>query len=85
MTDTMWYSIMADSTKSGNAMRTLIVVVVGIVLLVLGGYFMGLEISAALSHINGGLLIAGLVIFFVGIVILAFEISRIFHRKEKKQ
>ncbi|MCL4335563.1 MAG: hypothetical protein M1402_05655 [Candidatus Thermoplasmatota archaeon] len=76
---------MTDTSSHGKGMRTLITVVVGIVLLVLGGYFMGLEIAAALSHINGDLLIAGLIIFFIGIILLAMEISRIFHKRDQKQ
>lgn len=61
-------------------MKTLIIVVIGLVLTILGGYFIGTSIAKILSEVNKTMLIPGLVMFAIGIVILAIFVVRIFRK-----
>ncbi len=71
---------MADSLLSKPWVQKLIVVVVGLVLTILGGYFIGTVFSKLIASIDKTLLISGLIMFVVGIVMLWIVVSRYFKK-----
>ncbi len=71
---------MAESTGSKPWLNTLIIFVAGIALTILGGYFIGTVFSKIIASIDKTLLIAGLIMFVIGIVLLWIQLSRFFKK-----
>lgn len=71
---------MAESILSKPWMQKLIILVVGIVLTILGGYFIGTVISKVLASVDQTMLVAGIAMFVIGIVLLWIIVSKFFKR-----
>lgn len=70
------FDIMTEEKRIGGIPIKLIIFIVGIVITVLGGYLIGRVISAIVGSINETFLIAGIILFAAGIIILALMITR---------
>lgn len=70
------FDIMSEERRIAGIPVKLIIFIVGVVMTVLGGYFIGRVISAIVGSINEALLISGIVLFAAGIIILALMITR---------
>ncbi len=61
---------MANSLLSKRWFQRLIITVIGAVLTILGGYFIGTVVSKIIQSVDRTMLISGIVLFVVGIVLL---------------
>lgn len=71
-----------DETKPrGEIPYKLITLIVGIVITVLGAYLIGVVISEVVSSIHKTVLIAGLILFAAGIIVLSIMITHWLRRR----
>ncbi|GEM_PF-2639598 len=61
---------MANSLLSKRWFQRLIITVIGAVLTILGGYFIGTVVSKIIQSVDRTMLVSGIVLFVVGIVLL---------------
>lgn len=78
---------MAQSLLSKPWMQKLILVIIGLVLTILGGYFIGTVFSTVLKAVDKTMLLSGIVMLVVGIVLLWIVVSRLIRKPkaEKKE
>lgn len=76
---------MAQSVFTKPWMQKLIMVIIGIVLTVLGGYFIGTVISTVLKAVDQTMLLAGIIMLVIGVVLLWIILSKMIRKPGSKK